>query len=311
MKRKLVQQGPTTLMVSLPTNWIKKHGYKKGDEIEINEKDANLVVGGKQEAVSEASIHIESKKLPLDEDKYPDRYVIRTIVINALRKGHDKIRITFDSPDVLYRINSCVGEVLGYEITEQSSNSCLVEAVAALKDVDLAQYFTKFRQVLSNFAHLVQLNIIEGADNFEEIKSAFLMIEKNYNNLCIFIMHDCQNNTKEKLFLFEAIGHLYQASRNLFYAAKLHNEQTNVKLKKPFIEYYKRIFEYIDNVLKFISSKNLASIAELNVEKNMLTYHEMNKIVSQNSKESPIAIQLSFAARRMWDSVGPYVGSII
>ena len=38
MKRKLVQQGAATMMVSLPSKWIKKFGLKKGDEIDLEEK---------------------------------------------------------------------------------------------------------------------------------------------------------------------------------------------------------------------------------------------------------------------------------
>ena len=36
MKRKVVQQGPSTLMVSLPAKWAKRLGIKKGDEINID-----------------------------------------------------------------------------------------------------------------------------------------------------------------------------------------------------------------------------------------------------------------------------------
>ncbi|MBI2136461.1 AbrB/MazE/SpoVT family DNA-binding domain-containing protein, partial [Candidatus Woesearchaeota archaeon] len=42
MKRKLVQHGNTSLTVSLPKKWTDKFNLKKGDEIEIVEKDDKL-----------------------------------------------------------------------------------------------------------------------------------------------------------------------------------------------------------------------------------------------------------------------------
>ena len=39
MKRNLVQHGASTLMVSLPAEWAKKHGLRKGDQVEIEPHD--------------------------------------------------------------------------------------------------------------------------------------------------------------------------------------------------------------------------------------------------------------------------------
>jgi len=303
-------RGPSTLGVSLPSKWVKSRGIKKGDEIDLIEVDGNILIGTEKEAISETVIHIPTKEIPLDKDKYPDRYSVRTIVINALRKGQNKIKITFDSPKVLTTISSCVDEVLGYEITEQNSEQCIIDNVINLIEIDLKKHFVKFRHVITNFASLIKENIVDKKENFEEVKSTFLMVEKNYNTFCRFLMNNCQYQTREKIFLFEAVAHLYQASRNMFYASKLYNG-SNFKLSRPASEYIKEVFGYVDKVIQFVASKDLGMIADLNIQKNKLTYHELNKIIAKNSKENPIILQLSFAARRMWDSVGPYVGNII
>lgn len=304
MKRKVVQNGPLTLGVSLPSKWVKSHGIKKGDEIDVDESEGNIIIGSKEKASSETIICIPSKYTPLDEDKRPDRYFIRTIVINALRKGYNKIEIKFDNDRALSTINDCVNEVLGYEISKQGPNECIIENVVNLIENDANKYFTKLMHTISNISHLAYSNIIENKNNSEEIKSAFAMLEKNYNTFCRFLMNDLQVKTKEKMFLFEAAGHLYQAARNLFYASR-----SDEKLTKSSVKYAKLVFSYVDEVMKFIVSKDLSMIAELNVKKNRLTYHEVNKIM--NPKESKTILQLVFVARRMWDAVGPYTGSII
>ena len=44
MKRKLVSQGRATLTISLPSKWLKTFGLKAGDDIDIEEKGADLIV---------------------------------------------------------------------------------------------------------------------------------------------------------------------------------------------------------------------------------------------------------------------------
>ncbi|MBT5043325.1 AbrB/MazE/SpoVT family DNA-binding domain-containing protein, partial [Candidatus Woesearchaeota archaeon] len=44
VKRKVSLIGPSTLMVSLPSKWVKAFGIKKGDEIEITENGSNLLL---------------------------------------------------------------------------------------------------------------------------------------------------------------------------------------------------------------------------------------------------------------------------
>ena len=43
MKRKLVKQGPATLMVSLPVKWLQSQNLNKGDEVDIEVKDNKIV----------------------------------------------------------------------------------------------------------------------------------------------------------------------------------------------------------------------------------------------------------------------------
>ena len=44
MKRKLVSQGRATLTISLPSKWLKTFALKAGDEVDIEEKGAELIL---------------------------------------------------------------------------------------------------------------------------------------------------------------------------------------------------------------------------------------------------------------------------
>ena len=45
MIRKVNLIGPSSLMISLPSKWVRRLQVKKGDEIEVKEKGNSLVVG--------------------------------------------------------------------------------------------------------------------------------------------------------------------------------------------------------------------------------------------------------------------------
>ena len=44
MKRKVIQLAGKTLVVSLPHLWVKKHGVKKGHDMELQEKGTNILL---------------------------------------------------------------------------------------------------------------------------------------------------------------------------------------------------------------------------------------------------------------------------
>ena len=47
MKRKAIQLASQTIVVSLPAKWVRQQGIKKGDEIDVEERGKELVIGNK------------------------------------------------------------------------------------------------------------------------------------------------------------------------------------------------------------------------------------------------------------------------
>tara|TARA_Y100000310_G_scaffold265358_2_gene276366 strand:+ start:1525 stop:2442 length:918 start_codon:yes stop_codon:yes gene_type:complete len=89
MKRKLVKQGPQSLVVSMPSEWIKKNKLKKGEEVELQEISNNIVVSGKE--IVEPKVR-EPYVLNI-EGKY-DALVKRYLTM-LYRLGYEEIIITF------------------------------------------------------------------------------------------------------------------------------------------------------------------------------------------------------------------------
>ena len=117
MKRKVVKQGSSTLMISLPSKWIKKYGVQKGDEIDINLLGSNLMIGIlKSPELKKTNVEIKASALGV-------RY------ITALyRIGYDEIKLIYKDENFIKKIQKTVREQLfGFEIIEESKNYCIIK----------------------------------------------------------------------------------------------------------------------------------------------------------------------------------------
>ena len=95
MRRKLVKQGPQSLVVSLPSDWLKKNHLIKGNEVEIVEISNNLVVSGKE--VVEKKIK-EDFVLNIDE---MDDYLIKRYLTMLYTQGYGEIVVTFSKKGIM------------------------------------------------------------------------------------------------------------------------------------------------------------------------------------------------------------------
>src|SRR3989344_3053601 len=107
MKRKVSQIGPSTLMVSLPSKWVKKFNVKKGNEIDLEEDSNRLII-----STGTAS---NQKRIELDIGKFPS--LTRMYIMEAYRSGFDEVSITFQNIKDLKLIKETASDILlGFEI---------------------------------------------------------------------------------------------------------------------------------------------------------------------------------------------------
>ena len=59
MKRKIIQLAGKTHVVSLPSKYVKKYGLKKGDEVDVEERGAQIVLShGRETAIEKVTIDL-------------------------------------------------------------------------------------------------------------------------------------------------------------------------------------------------------------------------------------------------------------
>src|SRR3989344_1967050 len=127
MKRKIVQHGSSTLIVSLPANWVKQNGIKKGDELDVSEEGKTLVIGADKVATNYSLTEDISKLKP---------FLVTRFLGRVYQKGYDKVFLVHNSPELLKVIQEKMLELIGYEIIEQNDKTCLIQSISSKIELD-------------------------------------------------------------------------------------------------------------------------------------------------------------------------------
>ena len=179
MKRKVVEQGGVTLMLSLPRKWTKKHSLKKGDEIEIQEKDRDLIISPAGAVPETERYHIDLTDLP----------PLINFGLSALFiRGVDELEIVSKNPEYIEKLQEKpISQFIGYEIIEQSKNRCLVKDLSGSRTVDDQYYPSLFRRI---FLLLISQGeeIIKAVEEQRHDIGHVVSIDLNINRFCFHCM---------------------------------------------------------------------------------------------------------------------------
>jgi len=123
MRRKLVKQGSATMMISLPSKWIKENKLGKGDEVELEEQKKELVISIEEKRKEQKTIEIN-----LNNENIND---LRVLLTHSYRKGYNKIILKGNLAESKKEISKIVPNVLlGFEITERNQNKIVIENIS-------------------------------------------------------------------------------------------------------------------------------------------------------------------------------------
>jgi len=118
IKRKIVLHGSSTLTVSLPSSWAKKHGVRKGDELNVEEHGRELRIG------TEKSVGLGRKKVEIDNFKRLGKHNIAS----SYRQGFDEIQVVCRDAKQIKEIRDLMSrEITGFEVVRQDSEGLVLK----------------------------------------------------------------------------------------------------------------------------------------------------------------------------------------
>lgn len=132
MRRKVIQIGGSTQLISLPRAWAQKYGIKKGDELNIEEDGGKIIVN------TENNVPFDDVEIDITGlDKSSIMHTIRALY----RRGYDTIKVTFnkpltvdyrtgETPSVISIIHEEVNRLTAVEIIQQKENFCIIKEIS-------------------------------------------------------------------------------------------------------------------------------------------------------------------------------------
>ncbi|MGV8150456.1 MAG: AbrB/MazE/SpoVT family DNA-binding domain-containing protein [Candidatus Woesearchaeota archaeon] len=191
MKRKIVRQGPSSYVVSLPSEWIKKNHLEKGDSIEMLEQD-NVIEISSKKIVHKSSISVDITDF--------NRTSLLVLLISLYRRGYEEINLEYKkseaihhrtgkSVSVIMSVQDILSRFIGVEVVKQTDSKIQIRQISddSVKDFDVL-----FRRVIfmltDTFKELESEIEKKTPDILAVIESRYLTIRR-FINYCIRLVH--------------------------------------------------------------------------------------------------------------------------
>lgn len=293
MRRKLVQQGTTTLMVSLPSKWVKQHNLEKGDEVEIDTVPEGVLIS------AEASRKETATTLAL---KGSNPAEIRTLIVNAYRAGYDKLTVTFETDkqyeellDILHH------KLLGFEVVSRKQHSCVIENVTEPSFDHFEMLVTK---LLQNISELLKEAIArskgEQPSPIKDIEERIL----KYDNFCRRAIAKQPLTYKAALHLsfFSLIIH---GNRELYHMLDTLKGPTN-KGTQQLLEEVQEVFQALQTTYL---RKDIAAASPMHKSEKEILYKTGYELLRNTQGGETIVVHHALAAvRRFYQASSPLTG---
>lgn len=295
MKRKLVKQGSATMMVSLPSKWIKKNELEKGDEVDIEEVDNTLVI-------SEKNISSEKKEIEMSIDTDVES-AVRIMLVNAYRLGYDRIKINFKDEKVFNIIKlETYNHILGFELISKTNNQCIIENIT---EPSKDQFDNIFSKIILNIEELlVSTEKMLKGDKVEYSTTEQKIMQ--YANFCRRILTKEHDNNYALKWSFHV--ELIHGQRELYHLMK-YLEKNKVKYERELIVLLENCKDVFNLLKKAYYEKKLSYIEEIHRIEKEITYKKGYPIFEKT--KSPVVAHNIMKAHRDFYLASSQLSTII
>ena len=294
MKRKAIQLAKQTIVISLPSKWVKQQGIKKGDEIDVEERGNELIVGSKGV--------LEQKKITLDVKGITN--VLHRVVGALYKAGYTEIEFIYEFPEELSIIQKTIRRSLtGFEIIEQSKNKVIIREVSKLDIEEFDQVLKKcFQSLICAGEESLECIKKLDANGMEKIALMDDMIN-TYCDFCRRILNANQNISKApvKYFIAEQLEKIGDIYRDLCrYMAK-----KPFRINKDVLKLYEEINLFFCDFYELFYKFDLKKIEDFTIKRKKIREKLNNCIIAVSKKEIMIILYLNNLFESIFDMNGP------
>ncbi len=273
MRRKVNRVGNSTLTVSLPSSWTKKHKISPGDELDAVETEKGIVFSTSRLTEKEKKAEIRFTK---EEEMH-----IKSWISRLYRNGFTEIRFRLEDTSLLKEVKEGLSVCMGAELDDYSENKGIIKVFSRDEEIEYEKYIV--RAIISYKCMVEQLedDLEQGKFQSYEIINEYRKNGWKYRDYVIRqgIIKSENHEIFTPLVIF--LYFLEKTGRSIarFYRVFV-MEKKIINLGKAEKEYLSTLKECLDKTIKFITKKPLQEEETKlrkkikDAQKNILHYEE-------------------------------------
>ena len=272
MKRKVIQLAGKTLVVSMPSKWVKKHNINKGDEILLEERGSKLIIG------SEKELSHEKTELNI-VDLEP---MVKRALGAVYKTGYDEVEVILEPKEFETAQEVIREEFIGFEVVYQGKSRLKVKKISSIDkqefDIMLRRTFLIINQMANESLEAVQksdtnwLKTIAfmdkdinkyadfcrrvlnkyGYTKFRVTPPLYFIVEQlekigdSYEDISDYVIKNKTKPSKETLELYKEVNHFFNTFYELFYRFDLKQLAMFGRKRYELIKKFNNLFEKCD-----------------------------------------------------------------
>lgn len=306
MRRKIIQIADSTQLVSIPRAWAKKQGLKKGDEVEVEEKENNLIISlDKKDQIERVSIQIDKV----------ESFLLR--FIGALYKsGYDELELSYKNASIFYGVLNKISDYYpGYDIVEQTEKKVIIKDLGhqreASFDVVLRRLFVVTASLITEFKEAFKRGSVIELREILHLE----MTNNRFSNFCERLLNKQGHKDYKITFLYNIIWEMEKLVDEYKYLGQYivkHHEKegTKMKISKQVLD----IIELSDMTFREFYSLfykfNMDSVNIINLNRKKIIKESKNIMESSKGFDSVIAHHMIIISQMIFNMLGSFLGTV-
>lgn len=275
MKRKVSKIGQSTLMVSLPHQWVKEHNLKKGDEVEVEVSAEVLEIRSANSIIPQ-----EKKECSLSfEYTYPK--MVRAFLKSLYRTGYDRIVLCNVEPKTREEIRFIVGNyLLGFEVVEETEEKVVIESLTEPTEDKSSVLLRKVFFILKEALGILIEDMKQEKLTRKEIMYDLMLQSDRF---CNFFSRTLYKQRQLNPFAWAMVQQLLLTEHSIYYCY-------HVLEKSSYRRFSKEVFSYLADIRKILLSleifyyqSDFSDVEKITELKDELLYRKIS--VLQKTKE--------------------------
>ena len=286
MKRKVIQLAHNTLVVSLPSKWVKRYGVRKGAELEVEERGQQITFG--------TNMNSDFESIKIDASGLSSEALKRWVLSSLHKTGYDQIEITYTDPSIPKIVQETIKNLLiGFAIVEQSSGRCVIRVVAEEQEKEFYSMLRRAFIVTKTLGEEIHLSLTQGK---RESLKELLVLEKTNNqltNFCERILNKKgYKQDKKRCFAYVVAWNLEKICDDYAYVCRVLIENPNAKISRPVLDMLKEANDYFKDYYELFYNFEVERLGELQRRKNQFKEKTFSLVKSRNQTEIVIICKL-------------------